>query len=102
MWNKVVNFALILPVMAVTNPDISPLPKVEPNSATITVVLNIVYAITGSIAFLVLTIAGLRYVVSRGAPQEVAKAKNAIIYALVGLVITIVAASITNFVVGAL
>ena len=97
MWDKILPAVNVL-VSTVSTPNISPLPKVEPGDSTVKIVLNVVFAITGSISLLVITIAGLRYIVSHGSPQEVAKAKNAIIYALVGLVITIMAATIVNFV----
>lgn len=62
-------------------------------------VLNIVFAIAGAIALLVITIAGFHYVLSQGNPQEVAKSKNAIIYAGVGLILLILATAIVNFVI---
>lgn len=63
-------------------------------------ILNIVFGITGAIALLIITIAGFHYVLSQGNPNEVAKSKNAIIYAAVGLVISVLAIAIVNFVVG--
>lgn len=62
-------------------------------------VLTIVFGITGAIALLIITLAGFHYVLSQGNPQEIAKSKNAIIYAGVGLIISVLAISIVNFVV---
>lgn len=75
-------------------------PKVGTGSSEIKIILNILFAVLGAIALLVITIAGFRYIVSRGEPQAIARAKDTIIYALIGLVIAILAFSIVNFVVG--
>ncbi len=61
--------------------------------------LRIVFGVAGGIAVIVITIAGFRYVLSRGEPQAIAQSKNIIIYALVGLVICIAAFSIISFVI---
>ncbi|MGF7229098.1 MAG: pilin [Candidatus Saccharibacteria bacterium] len=60
---------------------------------------TIVFGISGAIALLIIVIAGFQYVTSQGNPQSVAKAKNAIIYAGVGLVVLILANAIVAFVV---
>jgi hypothetical protein len=52
------------------------------------------------VAFLFVILGGFKYVVSGGDPQSTAKAKNTIIYAAVGLIITLVASLIVNFVFG--
>lgn len=70
------------------------------NGSAIQTVLSIVFAITGAIAFLMITIAGFKYVVSRGDPQAIAGAKNTIIYALIGLLVSMMAFSIVTFVIG--
>jgi hypothetical protein len=61
-----------------------------------------VFGIFGAVAFLFIVIGGFRYVISSGDPKNTAKAKNTIIYALVGLVITISADAIVNFIAGKL
>lgn len=73
-------------------------PKPELGQGSLDTVLQIVFGLAGALAFLVLVIAGLKYVLSRGEPAEVAKAKNAILYALIGLVIAAAAFSIVTFV----
>lgn len=79
--------------------DISGLPKTQANDATIQIILNIVLVISGAIAVLMLVISGFRFITSQGNPTETAKARNGIIYALIGLVIIILASSIVNFVI---
>lgn len=78
--------------------DTSNIPKANPDTALPTA-LNIVFAIAASVAMLVIVIAGFRYIVARGDARATADAKNTIIYALIGLVITMAAYSIVTFVI---
>jgi hypothetical protein len=77
--------------------DVKTLPDVNADQDRITAALTVAFSITGAIALLVITLAGFKYITTQGNPQEVAKAKNAIIYALVGLVISILAVAIIQF-----
>ena len=79
--------------------NICPLPQVGAGATQAHTVITIVLGITGAIALLVIVVAGLRYTLSRGNPQATGQAKAAIIYALVGLVITMAAFAVVNFVV---
>jgi len=67
-------------------------------SATIKATINILLFVIGISAVIVVVIAGLRMVNSNGDTQAVSKARNAIIYALVGLVIAALAYALVNFV----
>jgi len=69
---------------------------------TIRNVLDTVYLWVGILAVLFIIVGGINYTVSQGDPGEVAKAKNTILYAIVGLIITLLAFSITQFVLNAL
>lgn len=77
------------------------LPKVgvDGNPNPIPIVLSIAFGIAGALALLIITVSGLRYITSAGNPEKVSKAKNGIIYAVVGLVIAISAEAIVAFVV---
>lgn len=77
--------------------DTESLPNVNADQDRISAALTIAFSITGAIALLIITLAGFKYITTQGNPQEVAKAKNAIIYALVGLVISILAVAIVQF-----
>jgi hypothetical protein len=81
---------------------VNPFPTVNANGASITTILDIIYAVVGALALLFITIAGFKYITSYGDPQETGKAKNTIIYAAVGLAVALSAAAITNFVAGKL
>lgn len=62
------------------------------------VVTNVLTAIIASVSVLVLVIAGFMYITSAGNPDTVKKAKNAIIYALVGIVVAFFAQAIVRFI----
>jgi ABC-type Fe3+ transport system permease subunit len=70
------------------------------NHSTIAIILTIVFAIVGSVATLIIVLAGLKFITSSGKPEEVAKAKDTIIYAAVGLIVCIFAVTIVSFVAG--
>ena len=65
-------------------------------------ILGIVFGVVGALCLLVITISGLRYVLSAGDPKRTAQAKEGIIYALVGLGVAISAEAIVTFVIGGL
>jgi hypothetical protein len=69
------------------------------DSTTSDVILQLVFGVAGGIALIVLMLAALKYVNSQGDPAAVAKAKNTIIYALIGLAVAAAAFSIVSFVV---
>lgn len=62
--------------------------------------LNTVYLVCGILAIIVIIVAGYFYVTSSGNATNVEKAKNAIISAVIGLVIVLLAFAITGFVTG--
>ena len=63
-------------------------------------VLNTVYAWAGIIAVLVIIIAGYFYVTSAGNATNIKRAKDAILGAAIGLIVVIMAFTITQFVIG--
>ena len=71
-------------------------------SSKITDLLNYSFGVLAAISFLVIVIAGIQFILSSGEPQKINTAKNAIIYATVGLVIALSALVIVNFVLGSL
>lgn len=77
---------------------VAPLPHVTPGPSTIETALHIVFVILGAISLLVITIAGLRFIISRGDAQRVKQAREAILYALVGLIVAASGYAIVGFV----
>lgn len=68
----------------------------------ITKIANIIAIIAGIAAVIVIIVAGIQYMLSTGDPTKVNNAKNAILYALVGLVVIIVARALVVLVIGKL
>lgn len=62
-------------------------------------IINILLFVIGLIAVLMIIIGGLRYVLSGGDSNSTNAAKNTILYAVIGLVVAIMAYAIVNFVV---
>lgn len=65
-------------------------------------ITNTILYIVGIIAVIMLIIGGLRYVTSGGDAKKVTDAKNTVLYAIIGLVISFLAYAIVNFVISAL
>jgi len=62
--------------------------------------LNTIYLVCGILAVIVIVVAGYFYVTSSGNASTVEKAKNAILYSVVGLIVILLAFAITWFVIG--
>ena len=90
--------------IAASTLDLSPLPGASTNttdtSQVIQQALPDFFVVMGAVAVFVITVAGFRYVLSHGDPKVIEQSKNAILYAVVGLIVCIAAYSIVNFVLG--
>lgn len=64
-------------------------------------IINTLLYVLGIIAVIMIIIGGIRYVVSAGDSSAITAAKNTILYAVIGLVVAILAFAIVNFVVTA-
>lgn len=62
--------------------------------------LNVFYFIVGAVSVIVIIVAGIMYATSSGDSGAITKAKNMILYAVVGLIVVGAAFAITNFVAG--
>lgn len=63
-------------------------------------IVNTLLFILGAISVLVIIIAGIMYTTSGGNSNTVTKAKDTLLYAVIGLVVAVLAYAIVNFVVG--
>ena len=75
----------------------------EMNRFVWTIVLNVLFDLelfVGYAATVVIIYAGYRYITSSGDPGAVAKAKKALMSAVIGLAIALLAQLITNFILG--
>ena len=69
------------------------------SSGNVETILGTVYFWAGIVAVLVIIVGGIRYATANGAQDKIKAAKNTILYAVVGLVVIIMAAAITQFVI---
>lgn len=75
-------------------------PKAELDSAQLGNVVSGILGIAGAVAVIFIILAGIKYSTSQGEPAQLQKAKEQIIYAIVGLVFVIFAFVIVRFAVG--
>lgn len=66
----------------------------------ITNILNVVIGVLGIVAVIVIILGGIQYMTSAGEPGKVKKAKDTILYGIIGLIICVLAFAIVNFVIG--
>ena len=65
------------------------------------VFLNIFLFAAGIAAFVFVIIGGVRYITSTGDPARIESAKNTLLYAIIGLIITVLAVPISAFIINA-
>ncbi|MBO4812767.1 hypothetical protein J5491_01310 [Candidatus Saccharibacteria bacterium] len=63
-------------------------------------IINVVIGVLGLAAVVVIIIGGINYMMSSGDTTKVKKAKDTILYGVIGLVICVLAFAIVNFVIG--
>lgn len=69
-------------------------------AGTFSTITNVLLFIIGAIAVIMIVIGGLRYVISGGDSSQITAAKNTILYAIVGIIVAILAYAAVNFVIG--
>ena len=85
--------------MALAGGCVANAPKLED---TVKNIINGVLYVVGILAVVMVIIGGVKYTTSGGDQAAVTSAKNTILYGIIGLVISILAYAIVNFVVGKL
>lgn len=63
-------------------------------------IINAIIGVLGIVAVVVIIFGGVQYMTSTGDAGKVKKAKDTILYGVIGLVICVLAFAITNFVIG--
>lgn len=81
--------------------DIMPRDLVGPDGV-FTKISNTMLLVIGIISVVMLIYGGFRYIISGGDNKKVADAKNTILYAIIGLIISLLAYAIINFVITAI
>lgn len=72
------------------------------NGGVVNNVTSTILYVLGILSVIMLIVGGVKYAMSAGDAKAVTDAKNTILYALIGLVIAILAYAIVNFVLGVL
>ena len=71
----------------------------DTSGTLITSVINVMLFIIGVLSVIMIIYGGIIYVISAGDSGRVSKAKNTIMYAIVGLIVALLAYAIVNFVI---
>jgi hypothetical protein len=72
--------------------------KTDNVQSTIGVIVNVLLYLLGAISVLMIILGGISYTTSAGDPAKITKAKNTIMYSVVGLVVALLSVAIINFV----
>jgi len=62
-------------------------------------IVNALLYVLGAVAVIVIIVAGILYATSSGDPALITKAKNTLLYAVIGLLVAIMAYAIVNYVI---
>ena len=89
----------ILKFMADWSINVNNIPK--NTDVDVRAILNWVYAFAGLVAVGFIVYGAVNYAMTQGDPGKIKQAGQTIAFAVIGLVVVLVAAGITNFVVGA-
>jgi ABC-type Fe3+ transport system permease subunit len=73
--------------------------KLFGNGGIFQTVTNVLLFLIGAVSVIMLIVGGLRYVLSGGDSTAVTAAKNTILYAVIGIIVALLAYAIVNFVV---
>lgn len=77
-------------------------PRVELTDNVVGNALSAVFVLVGSLAVLFMLVGAARYVTANGEAGKIAQAKNTIIYAVVGIIVSALGFTIVQFVIGRL
>lgn len=103
--NAVIGLALSLSAIAITNfifgliGSVGEIPEMS-GEEILANGLNMAYFIAGVVTVVMIIWGGISYTISSGDSSKITKAKNTLVYAIVGLIIVLLAFTITNFVLG--
>lgn len=65
-------------------------------------IINVIIGVVGVVAVVMMIIGGISFITSQGDTNKVTKARNTILYGVVGLIVAMLAFAIVNFVLGEL
>lgn len=73
------------------------LPNVSTDPERLQTIASVVFGIMGVVAVMIIVIAGVKFIISRGDPQATATARRAILYSVIGLIVLILSFGIVTF-----
>lgn len=65
-------------------------------------IINVIIGVVGIIAVVMMIVGGISFITSQGDTNKVTKARNTILYGVVGLIVALLAFAIVNFVLSSL
>ena len=74
------------------------LPTAQATSGQLQSLMQVVFGVAGGIAVVMIVVGALRFVTAQGDPQGSAQARKILVFALVGLIISLLAEAIVTFV----
>lgn len=77
-------------------------PRISLDSGAIATLLNVSFTVIGGLAVLFLLVGAVRYVTGNGDQNQINQAKNTILYAVIGIVVSLMGFAIVQFVIGVL
>jgi hypothetical protein len=97
-----------LPLPSLANPQCDGLQAVDPSAdcsgtqltTSFGGIIDTLFIVAGAVAVLIMVIGGIRYITSTGDSKRIQAAKDTILYAIMGLVVVILARAIVGFVIG--
>lgn len=89
--------ALIFTYLALSADDIG-VRRIDATDGVISSALRATFIVIGALAVLFIIIGGIRYILSNGDQSQIAQAKNTVLYAVVGLIVSLAATAIISFV----
>lgn len=96
-----VKYALLQFAALLSKDDVD-IPDGELNAARVAQIMTVIFSIIGGVALIVIIISGFKFILSEGNPDKVAKARNTIVYAAIGLAVCVSASAIVNLIAGRL
>ncbi len=87
---------LLFRIISAVEIDLRPLPRAGTNSSIVITIFNLFFAILAGVALITVVYGGFKYVISQGEPDKIGKAKDIIMYSIIGLVVAFSAFGIVN------
>jgi hypothetical protein len=89
----------LLTFLAKLNPADAGIPENPLTQTTVNNVANAAFMLAGIVAVVFIIIGGISYSISAGDPGKISKAKDTILYAVIGLIVVLVSFIIVQFVI---